>query len=382
MAAEPHLTLRTKVDGRKATWLELFYDLIYVIVIAKLAHHLTHPPHPEISVADYAKFVALFVPVWWAWTGHTLFANRFDPDDVPHRLLTLAQMFGAIVMAIFIEDAIGAGAAGFAAGYVFVRVLLVAMYARVYLSAPELRGVAGRFMAGFSIGAAFWFASIFVDPPIRYQLWVLGLAVDFATPWLSQRLLAKVSVHKSHLPERLGLLAIIVLGESVLSIVDGLDGAQWSANAIVAALAGFVLLASIWWLYFESLERSLMGQAFTSGQLTIYGHLPVYVGLVTVAAGIRQAIVPGIPVAEIGWLICGGLLLFLLPLQIIHGARLPRSRLGGFLARNAALNVAIAGLGAVSAKVGPSGTMAVISMIYLVYVVLESRIGLVAGEPD
>jgi len=376
------LELKTRVPGRKATWLELFYDLIYVIVIAKLAHLLTNPAQPYLALADYAKFVALFVPAWWAWTGHTLFANRFDPDDVPHRLLTLAQMLGAIVMAIFIEEAIGAGAVGFAASYVFVRALLVAMYVRVYFAAPELRPVAGRFMAGFSLGVAFWLVSVFVDPPLRYLLWALGLVVDFAMPWVSQRLLAKVSVHRSHLPERLGLLAIIVLGESVLSIVDGLAGARWSAGAVITALAGFVLLASIWWLYFESLEHSLMGGVFTSGQLAIYGHLPVYIGLVTVAAGIRQAIVPGIPVVEIGWLICGGLLLFLVPLQVIHGARLPAARLWGFVARNTALDAVVVGLGVLAGSLGPSATLVAMAAIYLGYVVVESRIGSIAGTPD
>lgn len=32
-----------------------------------------------------------------------MFADRFDPDDTVHRVLTLVQMFGAVVMAVFIE---------------------------------------------------------------------------------------------------------------------------------------------------------------------------------------------------------------------------------------------------------------------------------------
>lgn len=84
---------------RHATWLELFYDLVFVVTITQLSHTLS----ANISLSGVLSFVALFVPVWWAWIGATFYATRFDTDDVGHRLLTLFQMMAITALAINIE---------------------------------------------------------------------------------------------------------------------------------------------------------------------------------------------------------------------------------------------------------------------------------------
>jgi len=372
-----NLGLKVADKGRHATWLELFYDLIYVVVIAKLAHILVAPYDDALTIMGFTKFLALFLPVWWAWTGHTMFANRFDPGDATHRVLTLLQMFGAVLMAIFITKAFDKYAIPFALSYVFVRALLLVMYGRVYKSNPELRPVTGRFLIGFSIGAGLWLVSVFVPPPYQFWLWGFGLLVDFATPWISNRLLSKVSVHASHLPERLGLLTIIVMGEAVLSVTTGLSDTQWTAPAIIAAIAGFLLITSVWWLYFDALEQSLMGGEYKSGQLAIYGHLFVYVGLVTMAAGIQHAILPKVPAQEIGWLISGGLLMFLVPLQFIHGLRITGRQRYTFIARNLILDIILVVLAVYTPILGASRILVLIAVIYAAYVFIETRYGLI-----
>jgi len=50
---------------RHASWLELFFDLVFVAAVAALATQL----HADHSLAGLAVFAALFVPVWWGWMG-------------------------------------------------------------------------------------------------------------------------------------------------------------------------------------------------------------------------------------------------------------------------------------------------------------------------
>ena len=69
--------LRTAGDGeagelRHATWMELFYDLVFVVAVAALSGRL----HDDDSPAGILRFAALFVPVWWAWVGDTIYAAR------------------------------------------------------------------------------------------------------------------------------------------------------------------------------------------------------------------------------------------------------------------------------------------------------------------
>ena len=99
--------------NRHATWLELFYDLIFVVVISQLAHNLEN----DFSLYGSLGFLALFVPVWWSWTGAAFYATRFDTDDLGHRILILLQMIGAAALAVNVTDGLGNNSAGFALSY-------------------------------------------------------------------------------------------------------------------------------------------------------------------------------------------------------------------------------------------------------------------------
>src|ERR671919_2405503 len=99
---------RKEEKERHATWLELFYDLVFVAVVSQLSLNLSH----NISLAGVLSFIALFVPVWFAWIGATFFATRFGTDDLAHRILTLLQMMGAAAMAVNVSHGLGETSAG------------------------------------------------------------------------------------------------------------------------------------------------------------------------------------------------------------------------------------------------------------------------------
>ena len=96
--------------GRRATWLELFFDLIFVAAVAQVGG----PLHTNYSFPALARYAFLFFLIWWAWLGHTLYSTRFDADDPVQRALTLVQMFTVAVMAANASEALGSrSAAGF-----------------------------------------------------------------------------------------------------------------------------------------------------------------------------------------------------------------------------------------------------------------------------
>jgi low temperature requirement protein LtrA len=121
------LRLRSTEAGRKVTWLELFFDLVFVAAVAQVAD----PLRAEYTIAGLVRFTPLFVLIWWAWTGHTVFSTRFDSDDGLQRGLTLVQVFAVAAMAANAKDALDSrSSAGFAAAYAAVRFVLVAQYFR------------------------------------------------------------------------------------------------------------------------------------------------------------------------------------------------------------------------------------------------------------
>ena len=82
------LTIRREYrNGRKkVTWLELFYDLLFVAVVTAATHVLLHVEDGQIHAEYLVKFVLIFIPIWWAWVGQTIFVNRFGKDLFHQRI--------------------------------------------------------------------------------------------------------------------------------------------------------------------------------------------------------------------------------------------------------------------------------------------------------
>jgi len=312
----------TLEEHRHATWLELFYDLVFVAAIAELAHSLNE----EASLSGFLIFVALFIPVWWSWIGSTFYNTRFDCDrDLGHRLLTLAQMAGIVVLAVNVHHGIGESSVGFALSYVAIRSVTIFEYLRAGYYIPIARPLTTRFALGFTLAAGLWLVSVMVPVPWRYGIWALGMGVDLVTPWLVGKLHEQFPPHLSHVPERLGLFTIIVLGESILAVVRGIAEEQWEVYSALEALLGLSIAFSLWWVYFDTVDNSPLKTAragrFGIGLLWLYSHLPLAIGLAATGVGVEHLVLSdsgvGLPLTE-RWLLCGPIALCLLALAAIH----------------------------------------------------------------
>lgn len=59
---------------RRVSSLELFFDLVFVVVISQLSHHLSD----HISARGALEFALLFAPAFWVWIGVIVYAERFE----------------------------------------------------------------------------------------------------------------------------------------------------------------------------------------------------------------------------------------------------------------------------------------------------------------
>lgn len=157
----PRLSEEAEAEERRVTWLELLYDLVYVATIIQLGAYLSH----NVSWMGVVGFGALFVPIWWSWTGLTFYANRFVVDDIWHRLLIFAQIAAVTILAVSVEAAIGERAVQFALAYVAVRVILIVLYWRAWRHIPQARPLVWRYGLGFSWAAAIYLLSVFAPNP-------------------------------------------------------------------------------------------------------------------------------------------------------------------------------------------------------------------------
>jgi len=89
--------------NRRTTWLEAFFDLIFAVTIGDVTHILSHTHEGHLDPLQFWKFVLVFIPLWWIWASHTMYANRFDADDRKHRLATLLIRFQLIIISGLID---------------------------------------------------------------------------------------------------------------------------------------------------------------------------------------------------------------------------------------------------------------------------------------
>src|SRR5215203_6582733 len=326
-SAQPWLRpprLRTLADAeeeRHASWLELFFDLVFVVAIAELSHELV----VNHTLNGFAIFAALFVPVFIAWQGFSFYADRFDTDDVFFRVCMLAAMLAVAALAIQIPSvAHGESSAGFALAYVAIRVLTVVLNLRAYRHVPLARPLIGRYVVAFSVSVALWIGSLAVPEPWRFVVWGIGLAVDLGVPAIiGPRFVGRVPLHASHIPERFALFTIIVLGESVVAVALGVADSHWKLSSAVGAVLGFLTVACLWWTYFDVGA----GLALKAGPWTavrfIYVHVPMWASLTAVAAGVNLLIEEAGTAsldAGVRWALCGGAAVYLCCVSLIQGA--------------------------------------------------------------
>jgi low temperature requirement protein LtrA len=278
--------------AHKVSWLELFFDLVFVAAVAQVAE----PLHEDYSVAGVLRFTTLFALIWWAWTGYTVFATRFHADDALQRLLTLLQMFVVAAMAANAEDELHSrSSAGFMAAYGVLRLVLVAQYLRAR-HLPDARPLTARYVAGYGAAALIWLASAFLPAPARYVVWVAAFAIDLGTPWVTLPHAVKVPPNPGHLPERFGLFTLILLGEAVVAVMRGMRSqADWTLLAASTAFSGMALLFLVWWWYFDiaaaASERFVRSHRDAIRfNLWTYAHFPLYVGLVVAAVGVQRSV--------------------------------------------------------------------------------------------
>ena len=277
---------------RKVTWLELFFDLIFVAAVSQVAA----PLRADYSLAGLVRFAPLFALIWWAWTGNTVFSTRFDTDDIVQRGLTLVQMFAVAVMAANAQDALDSeSSAGFAAAYAAVRLVLVAQYFRAS-RLPAARPLAMRYLAGHGAAALVWLASAVVPAPERFWLWAAAFAIDLGTPWLTVRHSVAVPPDAAHLPERFGLFMLILLGESVIAVMQGIESQEdWTPVAATSAFLGMSVSFLIWWWYFDG-ARGAAEQPVRSRRDALrfhvwsYAHFPLSFAVVVTGVGVQRIV--------------------------------------------------------------------------------------------
>ncbi|WP_458464388.1 low temperature requirement protein A [Paenibacillus sp.] len=315
---------------KKVTWLELFYDLLFVAAVSKAGHVLLHAEHGVITFEYLMKFVLIFIPVWWAWVGQTLFINRYGQDILIHRIFLILQLLSVMVMTASLSTHFDQYYLSFFVGYIGSRAFTAIQYLTVHKSKSEHQQQAARYLGTcFLIGILISSGSLFFDSWLRYLILYAGIAVDIVLPLIGRKKLVKVPVQTHHLLERFALFTLILLGESVVSIIAVLQADHWDMKSILFAAFTSIFVIALWWQYFDNVEKKVSKEIQTAGQAIIYGHLFIYISMSMIAASIQLLYQNQLNyVFMLGFVFGSALLYFLSTSLVFHRYRPAHLRLG------------------------------------------------------
>ncbi len=292
---QPPRSASNRPEERRITFLELFYDLVYVVIIAELSHALAR----NISLAGIGTFIFLFIIVWWAWLNGAMYHDLHGNNDIRTRVFTFLEMLAVAAMAVFAHNAMGEGSVGFALAYAAIHLILTWLWWRTGVHDPNHRPLSQPYSLTFLITSILFIVSILVPAPWRFVLWVLSLLIDLAllsllwtnTDPAMQEERNRIVLISPSAVERFGLFNIIVLGEVVAGVVRGVaeyPHLRWQVGGI--ATLGMMIAIGLWWIYFDFVSgRSPIAR--TSKRLWwVYLHLPVAMGITIVGASILNVV--------------------------------------------------------------------------------------------
>lgn len=296
MGRDPH------ESHRVATPLELLFDLTFVVAFGVAASEFAHLLAAGHVAAGLASFFFAMFAVCWAWINFSWFASAYDTDDWVYRLTTMVQMVGVIIVALGLPQLYASIEHGehvdngvVVAGYVVMRIAMVAQWLRAAKQDPPRRKACVTYAMWITAAQIGWFVSIFVSTSVPVTLAiVLGLMfVEALGPFIAETRLGGTPWHAHHIAERHGLFTIIALGEGVVGTVASLSavlGEQgWSVGAVFVAVAGTGLTFGMWWIYFVFPPAEILHARRERSFLFGYLHILVFASIVATGAGLHAA---------------------------------------------------------------------------------------------
>jgi low temperature requirement protein LtrA len=281
------------IADRTVSYLELLYDLVYVAVIGQATHHLAE----HVTTRAVAEFSVIFALIWMAWINGSFYLEVHGREDGRTRSLVFLQMGLLALLAVYTATAAEEGGEGFALVYAAYQLVLTWLWygvkRRDEQDHPEFVAVVGLYVTGMLAGLAVMLVSALLPQDPRLVVWAAFVLSWVAGLFLLAYLgndLDRALVPTHSLVERFGLFTLIVLGEVVFGVVDGLSGAERDFVTVATGMLALVLGFGFWWVYFDLVGRRLPRSNGRAVVGWVMSHLPTMLSIAAAGAAMVSLI--------------------------------------------------------------------------------------------
>lgn len=245
-------------DGERSdrvTYIELFFDLIFVFALTQLSRYLSENQTPLGAVESTILVLAL----WWVWIYTTWVTNWLDPAKLPVRGVIIALALVGLVMSTSLFESFADRGMVFAIAYVTMQLgRTVFMIVAVARHDTRLAHDFTRVLVWLTAAGVFWILGAVLPLEFRLPIWIaailieyLSAAVGFRVPGLASARVGDWDLSGEHIAERSALFVIIAIGESFLVTGFAFVAQEASVQGVLGVLLAFVGGVTMWWLYFD-----------------------------------------------------------------------------------------------------------------------------------
>jgi low temperature requirement protein LtrA len=293
---------RTVALGEHAsvTSIELFFDLVFVFAITQVTTLMAN----DLTATGALRGILVISVLWWCWVGYAWLGNLVRADEGAMRIALFVAMTAMFIAALTIPESftdLPGGLSGpvvFAVCYFVVRLAHFGMFWAASTGDPGLRKQLLRFIPSLVIGTTLLLVASQLTGTAQTLLWLAALIGDYLGTVLAGASGWRVN-SASHFAERHGLIIIIALGESIVSIGVGVTALPISWPIIVASVLGLTVAGCLWWSYFDVValvaERVLAkAQGEERARLArdsySFLHLPMVIGIIFLSLGLKKVL--------------------------------------------------------------------------------------------
>ena len=290
------LRARAPHQHHRVTYVELFFDLVFVFAITQISHTLL----AHFTPLGVLQTTILFLAVWWVWIFTSWITNWLDPERTPVRVMLFALMVLGLLLSTSIPKAFETRGLAFALAFVAMQVgRSFFTFLSIPKSQPGWRMNLLRITLWMTCSGVFWIAGAFAEGQARLALWIVAVAIEYCGPAMRFRFpglgatpLADWEVEGGHMAERCALFIIIALGESIVVTGATFASTAWTATTISAFVVALLGSIAMWWVYFHigaEAGAEHISHSEQTGRLArlayTYIHLPIVAGIVVSAVG-------------------------------------------------------------------------------------------------
>jgi low temperature requirement protein LtrA len=321
MTSRAAALLRGPEDPGRATFLELFFDLVFVFALFRLSQELLE----HLTWSGALQTLVLLLALMSLWGSTAWVADRFDPNRPAIQALVIGCMFGSLMLAAAAPEAFGARGLAFAVAYVASQVGRTLVLVVVTRGGKRQRLELRQFL-WYGVSALPWLAGAAAHGWARVVLWAVAgtmgwAAFGFGYPMPGMRRMKpkELGIFGELYAERNRQFFIIALGEVILASGLAFNSLGFGPVRIAAVVAVFATTVLLWRIYIYRAGEVFGAAVVVAAQqrhvmvAQIYAHVVMVAGVVAISAGGELVIMHGSGDNEPAWVVVtlGGPALFL-----------------------------------------------------------------------